>query len=338
MLDTAKIIHDFSLKDYNTFGIDQTAEAFITIEDEKALISLLQNKEYRKKFILGGGSNLLLTKPLKGLCIHLNTKGIRVINEDDTHVIVEAMAGENWHDFVIWSLDQGYGGLENLSLIPGNVGTAPIQNIGAYGVELKDIFHQCTALKIENGKECHFNIEDVDFGYRTSIFKTSSKGKYVITRLQVRLTKNKHLLKTSYGDILAALAEETPSPKNIAKAVIAIRTEKLPNPSLIGNSGSFFKNPIVSYHRYEEIKARFPKVPAYVLDDEHVKIPAGWLIETIGLKGHRQGDAGVHKKQALVLVNYGNASGHEILQLAKMIQIKVAETFSISLEAEVNII
>jgi len=345
MLDTAKIIHDFSLKDYNTFGIDQTAEAFITIEDEKALISLLQNKEYRKKFILGGGSNLLLTKPLKGLCIHLNTKGIRVINEDDTNVIVEAMAGENWHDFVIWSLDQGYGGLENLSLIPGNVGTAPIQNIGAYGVELKDIFHQCTALKIENGKECHFNIEDVDFGYRTSIFKTSSKGKYVITRLQVRLTKNKHLLKTSYGDILAALAEETPSPKNIAKAVIAIRTEKLPNPSLIGNSGSFFKNPVVSSKQFKKLQEKYPSIPFYKQNpsitnqkDIFYKIPAGWLIETAGFKGKRFGDCGVHEKQALVLVNYKNAHGNDIFNLAKNIQKTIFEIFEIPLEIEVNVI
>lgn len=338
MLNTVHIIRDFSLKEYNTFGIEQTAEAFVSIEDESTLRAVLLDKTYPKKFILGGGSNLLLTQPLKGLCIHMNTKGIRIVEENIDEVIVEAMAGENWHDLVMWSLDQGYGGLENLALIPGNTGTASIQNIGAYGVELKDVFHQCTALDITHSKEIHFNRREVDFGYRTSLFKTSAKGKYVITKLQVRLTKRKHILKTAYGAIQTALKDEVPSPKSIAKAVISIRKEKLPDPAQLGNSGSFFKNPIVSYPHYEKIKTQFPNVPAYIIDKEQVKIPAGWLIETIGFKGYRQGDAGVHKKQALVLVNYGMASGKDILALSKIIQAKVAETFSIALEAEVNII
>lgn len=338
MLNNVQIVHNFSLKEYNTFGIEQIAEAFVSVEDELSLRSVLKDKTYSKKFILGGGSNLLLTKPLKGLCIHINTKGIRIVEENNDEIIIEAMAGENWHDFVMWSLDQGYGGLENLALIPGNTGTASIQNIGAYGVELKDVFHQCTALDIASDNEVHFSCQEVDFGYRTSLFKTSAKGKYVITKLQVRLTKRKHILNTAYGAIQTALNGETPSPKRIAEAVISIRKEKLPDPATLGNSGSFFKNPIVSNAQFEKIKIQFPNVPAYIINNEQVKIPAGWLIETIGFKGYRQGDAGVHKKQALVLVNYGNASGKDILVLAKLIQAKVFDSFSIALEAEVNIL
>lgn len=333
-----EIQSSFSLKDYNSFGIDQTAEAFVSVHSEAELKEALTLKDYPKKFILGGGSNLLLTRPLEGLCIHINTKGIQVIEEDEETVIVEAMAGENWHNFVQWSIERGYGGMENLSLIPGNVGTASIQNIGAYGVELKDVFISCSAIALNDLHEKEFNLEAAAFGYRNSVFKTTARGKYVITRLRVRLTKTKHQLNIAYGAIKEALGKLPPNPKNIGAAVIAIRQSKLPDPKEIGNSGSFFKNPVIAKKHYCQLQEKHPTIPSYPVNSEQVKVPAGWLIDTLGYKGYRKGDAGVHKHQALVLVNYGEAKGEEILALAKEIQQKVKETFDISLEAEVNII
>jgi UDP-N-acetylmuramate dehydrogenase len=333
-----QIQSSFSLKNLNTFGIDQTAEAFVSVETETALKEVLSLKEYPSKFILGGGSNLLLTRSIEGLTIHVNTKGIRVITETEETVTIEAMAGENWHDFVQWGIEQGYGGMENLSLIPGNVGTASIQNIGAYGVELKDIFVSCSAIAMHDLHEKEFNLEEATFGYRSSIFKTSVKGKYVITRLRVCLTKSNHKLNTAYGAIKEALGDLEETPKNIAAAVVSIRQSKLPDPKEIGNSGSFFKNPVVSLSHYNELQKQHSTIPSYPINKEQVKIPAGWLIDSLGFKGYRKGDAGVHKKQALVLVNYGSATGKEILALAETIQQRVKEDFDISLEAEVNII
>ena len=333
-----KLHTQHSLKAFNTFGNDQTAETFVAVESTKELKEALNLAQFERKFILGGGSNLLLTQPIKGLCIHIALKGINVIQEDDKTVIVEAMAGENWHDFVCWTLEQGYGGLENLSLIPGNVGTSPIQNIGAYGVELKDVFESCTAFDRHNLTQRTFSREDAQFGYRSSFFKTKGKGQYVISAVQFRLTKKGHVINTSYGAIKEALGNKESTPQNIAHAVISIRQSKLPNPVELGNSGSFFKNPIISKAQFDQLLTTFPKLPSYPQENGEVKVPAGWLIDQLGFKGKRIGDAGVHKKQALVLVNYGNASGQEILALAQKIQAAVKESFNISLEAEVNIL
>ena len=333
-----KLHTQYSLKAFNTFGIEQSAENFVAISSQSQLKEALSLKQFEQKFILGGGSNLLLTQPIKGLCIHIALKGINVIQEDDNTVLVEAMAGENWHDFVCWTLEQGYGGLENLSLIPGNVGTSPIQNIGAYGVELKDVFESCTALNRNNLSERTFSKEEAQFGYRSSFFKTEGKGQYVITAVRFRLTKKAHQINISYGAIKEALGDQKTTPQNIANAVIGIRQSKLPNPAELGNSGSFFKNPVITKAQYDQLLMTYPDLPAYPQDNGEVKVPAGWLIDQLGFKGKRIGDAGVHAKQALVLVNYGTATGEEILALAIKIQATVKENFDIDLEAEVNIL
>ncbi len=333
-----KLHTQYSLKAFNTFGIEQSAENFVAISSQSQLKEALSLKQFEQKFILGGGSNLLLTQPIKGLCIHIALKGINVIQEDDNTVLVEAMAGENWHDFVCWTLEQGYGGLENLSLIPGNVGTSPIQNIGAYGVELKDVFESCTALNRNNLSERTFSKEEAQFGYRSSFFKTEGKGQYVITSVRFRLTKKAHQINISYGAIKEALGDQETTPQNIANAVIGIRQSKLPNPAELGNSGSFFKNPVITKAQYDQLLMTYPDLPAYPQDNGEVKVPAGWLIDQLGFKGKRIDDAGVHAKQALVLVNYGTATGEEILALAIKIQATVKENFDIDLEAEVNIL
>tara|TARA_B110000967_G_scaffold202145_1_gene240474 strand:+ start:501 stop:1508 length:1008 start_codon:yes stop_codon:yes gene_type:complete len=326
-----------SLKAYNTFGVECFCEYFTSVITIEELRTALLNEDFSERFILGGGSNLLLTRNLSGLCIHVNLKGIRVVEEDDDQVIIEALAGENWHDFVLWTLDQSYGGLENLALIPGNIGTAPIQNIGAYGVELKDSFVSCTTLDTITATPHRFNLEEVAFGYRNSIFKTDLKGKHVITAVQFRLTKKNHILKTDYGVIQEELGNNVSSPKNIAEAVIAIRQRKLPDPKKIGNSGSFFKNPVVTEIHFKNLLLEYPEMPHYRISVSEVKIPAGWIIDRLGYKGMKRGAAGVHEHQALVLVNHGNASGIEILTLAKEIQEKVLVSFKITLEIEVNI-
>ena len=333
-----KLHTQYSLKAFNTFGIEQSAENFVAISSQSQLKEALSLKQFEQKFILGGGSNLLLTQPIKGLCLHIALKGINVIQEDDNTVLVEAMAGENWHDFVCWTLKQGYGGLENLSLIPGNVGTSPIQNIGAYGVELKDVFESCTALDRNDLSERTFSKEEAQFGYRSSFFKTEGKGQYVITIVRFRLTKKAHQINISYGAIKEALGDQETTPQNIANAVIGIRQSKLPNPAELGNSGSFFKNPVITKAQYDQLLMSYPDLPAYPQDNGEVKVPAGWLIDQLGFKGKRIGDAGVHAKQALVLVNYGTATGEEILALAIKIQATVKENFDIDLEAEVNIL
>lgn len=333
-----KLHTQYSLKAFNTFGIEQSAENFVAVSSQSQLKEALSLKSFEQKFILGGGSNLLLTQPIKGLCIHIALKGINVIQEDDETVLVEAMAGENWHDFVCWTLEQGYGGLENLSLIPGNVGTSPIQNIGAYGVELKDVFENCTALDRNDLSERSFSKKEAQFGYRSSYFKTEGKGQYVITAVRFRLTKKAHQINISYGAIKEALGDQETTPQNIANAVIGIRQSKLPNPAELGNSGSFFKNPVITKAQYDQLLMSYPDLPAYPQDNGEVKVPAGWLIDQLGFKGKRIGDAGVHAKQALVLVNYGTATGEEILALAIKIQANVKENFDIDLEAEVNIL
>lgn len=331
------IQQNISLKQYNTFGIDTNANRFVAVGSLSELKSILVDE--KDIFLLGGGSNMLLTKNIEALVIHLNLKGIVVNDTEKDVVYVTAEAGENWHDFVLWCISQNYGGLENLSLIPGNIGTSPIQNIGAYGVEIKDTFQQLEALEIATGKIKTFTHSDCKFGYRNSVFKNELKGKYIITNVTFKLTKNNHQINISYGDIKNHLKDiEHPTLKDISDAVISIRQQKLPDPKEIGNSGSFFKNPVIGSALFNSLQKKHAKMPHYVVSENEIKIPAGWLIEQCGFKGQRFGDAGVHSKQALVLVNYGNASGQDIYNLAQNIRQKVKDTFGISLEIEVNII
>lgn len=336
-----QIQHNISLKPYNTFGIDVTAKHFVSVSNITDLIDLLKLKEYPDKLILGGGSNMLLTKNQNLLVIHINIKGISIISEDEDHVLVKANAGENWHNFVLWCLNNNFGGIENMSLIPGNVGTAPIQNIGAYGVELKDTYVSCEALSLEHHKIESFSKEVCNFGYRNSIFKQELKGKYIITNVTFKLTKRNHKLNINYGTITSQLEKtniKNPTIQDVSRAVIAIRESKLPNPKDIGNSGSFFKNPVILKSQYNTLLKNFKDIPNYPVSNDEVKIPAGWLIEKAGFKGKRFGNYGVHKKQALVLVNYGDAKGDDILKLSKLIQKTVQRIFNISIEAEVNIL
>lgn len=335
------IQQNISLKPYNTFGVECMARYFVSVHTIEELQEALSLPNYSKKFLLGGGSNLLLTGPVDALVIHVNLKGISIENQNKDHINISCMAGENWHDFVLFCIQNNYGGLENLSLIPGNVGTAPIQNIGAYGVELKDVFLECDAIEIATSKKVTFTCQQCEFGYRDSIFKTAKKGQYVITRVVFKLTKNNHKIQTQYGAINEHLSNakvSNPSIRQVSDAVIAIRQSKLPDPKKLGNSGSFFKNPVVDSKTFEVFHAKFPEAPFYVMSHSEFKIPAGWLIQQAGFKGKRYGDAGVHKKQALVLVNYGNATGAQIWELALTIQKKVATDFGIAIEAEVNVL
>ncbi len=336
-----QIQSNFSLKKYNTFGIEAKAKQFVAVHTEDELKKILKNHESDSKFILGGGSNMLLTKDIDALVIHVDLKGKKIVNEDDDNVWVESKAGENWHEFVLWTISQDFGGLENMSLIPGNVGTTPVQNIGAYGTEIKDTFVSCDAVHILTQKTKTFTKEECNFGYRESVFKHEAKDQYVITSVIFKLTKRNHKINTSYGDITKELEKNnvvTPTLKDVSNAVIAIRQSKLPDPKELGNSGSFFKNPIISKSAFEKAQALHPEMPHYVISETEVKVPAGWLIEQAGFKGKRFGDAGIHKNQALVLVNYGNATGQEILAVSKDIQATVLQRFGIAIEAEVNVI
>ncbi len=331
----------YPLKKYNTFGISAYAKEFVSVSSTAALAEVLKENKGKELFILGGGSNMLLTQDIDALVIHINLKGKETISKDESYAYVKAMAGENWHEFVLFCIDNNYGGLENLSLIPGNVGTTPIQNIGAYGTEIKDTFVSCEAMDIATQQMVTFTKEECRFAYRESIFKGELKGKYIITSVTFRLTTTNHKINTSYGDIAAELTKygiNVPKIKDVSNAVTAIRQSKLPNPAELGNSGSFFKNPIITAEEFKKVQLLHPQIPHYVISDTEVKVPAGWLIEQSGFKGKRFGDAGVHKNQALVLVNYGNASGKELLDLSKKIQDTVYTNYGISIEAEVNII
>jgi len=336
-----QITQNISLKDYNTFGINVYAENFVSVSTIKELKAVLALKKYPEILLLGGGSNMLLTQNQSKLVIHINLKGISVEEENEQFVFIRANAGENWHEFVLWCLGHNYGGLENLSLIPGHVGTAPIQNIGAYGVELKDTFVSCNAIQIETLEETTFTKDDCDFGYRNSIFKNKEKGKYIIASVVFKLTKHNHKLYIDYGAITSELKAQNinnPTIQDVSKAVIAIRESKLPNPKHIGNSGSFFKNPVISTVKFNKLQENFKDIPSYPISANEVKVPAGWLIEKAGFKGKRFGNYGVHKNQALVLVNYNGAKGSDILKLSKLIQKTVKRLFDISIEAEVNIL
>jgi UDP-N-acetylmuramate dehydrogenase len=334
------VLRNASLKEYNTFGIDVRARRFISVSSVEDLKEVLAQTYASELFILGGGSNMLLTKNIEKTVLHIDLKGKEIISQNEDEVLVKASAGENWHEFVLWTLAQGFGGLENLSLIPGNVGTAPIQNIGAYGVELKDVFEECEAIGIQTLEQKTFSKNLCAFDYRNSIFKNKLKGQFIITSVTFRLTTKNHILRTSYGAIKNALDErkiKLAGVKEISDAVISIRKAKLPDPKLLGNSGSFFKNPVIPVKHFEKLQQEYPEIPSYPISTREVKIPAGWLIEKAGLKGYREGDAGVHKDQALVLVNYGTATGTEILQLSNKVQETVEKRFKIRLEPEVNI-
>ncbi len=336
-----QIQHQFSLKNYNTFGIEAKARQFVAVHSIADLKTVLEENPTEKKFILGGGSNMLLTQDVDALVIHVDLKGKKITKEDDNFVWVESQAGENWHEFVLWTINQNFGGLENMSLIPGNVGTTPVQNIGAYGTEMKDTFVSCDAMNIVSHEMRTFHKEDCNFGYRESIFKHEAKDQYVITSVIFKLTKTNHKINTSYGDITKELENQNitnPTLKDVSNAVIAIRQSKLPDPKELGNSGSFFKNPIISRTLFNEVKAKFPEIKHYDVSETEVKVPAGWLIEQAGFKGKRFGDAGIHKNQALVLVNYGNATGQEILNVSKDIQKTIFDKYGIAIEAEVNVI
>lgn len=332
---------NFSLKKYNTFGIEAKARKFVAVHSEDELETILRENQSETKFILGGGSNMLLTKNIDALVIHIDLKGKKIIREDADFALVEARAGENWHEFVLFAIENNLGGIENMSLIPGNVGTTPVQNIGAYGTEIKDTFVSCDTINIETFEKRTFTNAECRFGYRDSIFKNEAKDQYIITSVVFKLTKRNHKINVSYGDITKELQSkniETPTLKDVSDAVIAIRRSKLPDPKELGNSGSFFKNPIIPKSQFDPIHAKFPDMPNYTVSETEVKVPAGWLIEQAGFKGKRFGDAGIHKNQALVLVNYGNATGAEILAVSKDIQATIFEKYGIAIEAEVNVI
>ncbi len=336
-----QIQNNFSLKNYNTFGIEAKAKQFVAVHDVTELKTILEENKTNKKFILGGGSNMLLTKDIDAMVIHIDLKGKKIVKETDDFVWVESQAGENWHEFVLWTIEHNFGGLENMSLIPGNVGTTPVQNIGAYGTEIKDTFVSCQAIGIENQNLKSFTNTECHFGYRESIFKHQVKDQFVIVSVVFKLTKRNHKINISYGDITAELAQyniTNPTLKEVSNAVIAIRQSKLPDPKVLGNSGSFFKNPILLKSDFEIIHQKFPEMRYFDISETEVKVPAGWLIEQAGFKGKRFGDAGIHTKQALVLVNYGTATGTEILNVSKHIQETIFATFGIAIEAEVNVI
>ena len=336
-----KIQENYSLKKYNTFGIAAKAKYFASFSSENELTELLESDicKTEKLFILGGGSNILLTQDFNGIVLANAIEGIKVLAEDEHCTTIEVGAGEVWHDFVLWSIDKNLSGIENLALIPGLVGASPMQNIGAYGLEVKDVIIEVHFIEIESREQKIMNNTNCQFGYRDSIFKHQLKEKVVITKVIYKLSKTP-LNKTTYGAIeeeLKSLKLEA-SPKNIAKAVINIRNQKLPDPKVLGNSGSFFKNPIIATDQFEELKKEFTEIVGYKISETQTKIAAGWLIDNADLKGYRKNDAGVHKNQALVLVNYGNASGKEIINLAKEIQEKIKEKYGISIEPEVNIL
>ena len=340
------IQQNISLKSYNTFGIDVTASRFVSVDNFIKLQKILTQE--KDVFLLSGGSNMLLTKDIDKLVIHINIKGISIHYENESEVELSVNAGEDWHEFVMWCISQNYGGIENLSLIPGNVGTSPIQNIGAYGVEVKDVITKVEGIDLNSAKKVEFYNKECNFGYRNSIFKNELKEKIVITSVRFKLTKKNHHLNTNYGAIekeLAIRKISNPTIKDISDIVINIRQAKLPDPKKIGNSGSFFKNPIVSLKQFKKLQEKYPNIPFYKIPSSkkedtsyNYKIPAGWLIEIAGFKGKRYGDCGIHDNQALVLVNFDKASGTDIYTLAKKIQETILSIFEITLDIEVNII
>jgi UDP-N-acetylmuramate dehydrogenase len=337
-----RIEKNVSLKQFNTFNVDVKAKYFAQVDNLSELKELLSNKEYNseKRLILGGGSNILFTKDFGGIVIKLNNSEIHQISDTNNSVLLKVDAGIDWDSFVKYSIDNSFSGLENLSLIPGNIGAAPIQNIGAYGVEAKDVIESVNILMLNNLEEKSISNYDCNFSYRSSIFKNELKDKFIITSVVFKLSKNKkvNLEYLPLKNYFAKKTEANIELKEIRDAVIAIRSSKLPDPSKLGNAGSFFKNPIISKVKYDELKSEYSDLNGYPESNSNIKISAGWLIEKCGLKGKRFGDVGVHEKQALVLVNYGDATGNEILKFSKQIENEVKNKFNIDLINEVNII
>ncbi|WP_044875095.1 UDP-N-acetylmuramate dehydrogenase [Pseudomonas sp. LFM046] len=336
------VLHEnLSLKPYNTFGVDVKARLFAAAHDDAEVregITLAAERGL-PLLVIGGGSNLLLTGDVNALVLRMASRGIRVLADDGVKVLLEAEAGEPWHPLVIWTLEQGLGGLENLSLIPGTVGAAPMQNIGAYGVELKDVFAGLTALDRETGELREFSLEDCQFAYRDSLFKREA-GRWLILRVRFNLSRQPDL-RLDYGPVRQHLQEEgitAPTAKDVSRAICAIRREKLPDPMELGNAGSFFKNPLVSAEQAQRLRSEHEDLVAYPQADGQVKLAAGWLIDRAGWKGFRDGDAGVHRLQALVLVNYGSATGSQLHDLAQRIRADIATRFGVELEMEPNLI
>jgi UDP-N-acetylmuramate dehydrogenase len=333
-------IQNFDLTPFNTFRIQAFAQYYAAFDSIASLKNLLQNISKKPITVLGGGSNILLTGDVQGTVLHNQIMGREVISEDENCVVVRVGAGENWHEFVLYALDNNWGGIENLSLIPGCVGASPMQNIGAYGVEIKEVLEEVEALHVQTLELHKFSNEACKFGYRESVFKRELKGQYIITHVSFRLSKQAKI-NADYGviqDVLKQHGVTHPTIQDISRAVIEIRSSKLPDPKELGNAGSFFKNPIVPKSLYLKIKRSFPLVPSYPVDKDTLKIPAGWLIESAGWKGKKIGNCGVHEKQALVLVNFGGASGREILELSEAIIQDVKQKFGIELEREVNLL
>jgi len=333
---------EVNLAPFNTLHVDAKARYFLSISSASQLQSFIEEEsdKYSDLFVLGGGSNVLFVQDFDGLILHIDIRGREVVKETESRVYLEVGAGENWHQTVLYCVKKGWGGIENLSLIPGTMGAAPIQNIGAYGVELQEVFESLEAIELATGEKKIFEKEECRFGYRDSIFKNELKGKYVITNVTIRLSKNP-TVNTEYGAIREELEKrriENPTIKDLSDVVIDIRNSKLPDPKDLGNAGSFFKNPIVSKQKYEQLKRIHPSIPAYPLNPIETKIPAGWLIEQAGWKGKVTGKAGTYEQQALVIVNHGGATGKEILNLAESIRESVREMFGIKLVPEVNVV
>lgn len=335
-----QVLENFPLKDLNTFGVAANARYYAAFDSIASLNDIMSKYPGQPLLILGGGSNVLLTKDFEGLVLKNDICGIRKVSEDAEFVYIRAGAGENWHQFVLHTIEQGWGGLENLSLIPGCVGASPMQNIGAYGVEIKDVFEQLTAFHLNERSNYTFRAQACEFGYRESVFKRKYKGQFVIADVTFRLRKQP-VLNTSYGAIAAELKArgiEHPTIRDVSDVVISIRQSKLPDPKETGNAGSFFKNPSITIPQFDALKKQYPGIVAYLNPDGTMKLAAGWLIEQAGWKGYRQGDAGVHARQALVLVNHGQATGAEIVALSEQIIASIKEKFGVELEREVNIV
>ena len=329
--------NNVSLLPYNTFGVDVNTSSFIKVKKTDDLLSALKKKSFENFLVIGQGSNILFTKDFPGLTILMDNHGKEIIKENRKEVIIKVQSGENWHEFVLWCLKNNYGGVENLALIPGKVGGAPIQNIGAYGVEIKDVFLSCNTLEISSLTFKEFNLKECNFRYRDSIFKSELKGKYIIISVTLKLQKYPHNLNTSYGDLEKMLEGKKKTIQNIAESIIKIRSSKLPDPKILGNCGSFFKNPIILKSKLKNLKKTFKEVPFYPHTEDKIKIPAAWIIEKLGYKGYNENNVGVYKNHSLVLINLGNAKGKDVKLLAEKIRSEVFNVFSISLEYEVNI-
>jgi len=334
-----EVFRNGSLKKFNTFNVDEKAKVLVEIDRVSDLFTFLTKENQKDKMlVLGGGSNILFTKSYEGIIISLKNKGIKLIDEDENNILVEISSGESWNDFVVWAVENNFGGVENLSLIPGNVGAAPIQNIGAYGVELKDVFYSCKGIMLDTLNEFEFTKSDCEFNYRSSIFKSTLKNKTIITSVKLNLTKSKHNFNVDYKELKENLLDTELTIKNISDQVIQIRKSKLPDPKIFGNCGSFFKNPIINISRHESLINKFPDIPFFKIDNNNYKISAAWLIDQSDFKNKKVKNVGVYSNQPLVIINHGNAKGKDILDFAKEIKETVIGKFDIELEEEVLIL